>query len=243
VIGLDTSISNTDFHNALEALSSAKSVEELVSRAKSIAAIRYGSYHHIPAMGSHDYERLGHYWSVGLSEDVKAYFDSTGSSSDPIMKTVLSDARPSWLSSMKQHKNLSDGPSQNLINLAIEKIGDGVLAPLYGPFNRRGYAFIGFGKPREFFEDAFLWQLHAVLQATHIRYCVLLETLKSQINLTKREAEVVELIAFGKTNPEIALILGIAKTTVAGYVKRVFLKFDASDRVTVALRAQSFSLY
>ena len=76
----------------------------------------------------------------------------------------------------------------------------------------------------------------------HIRYSRMQESLQATIKLTDRESAVVELITFGKTNPEIGLILGISTSTVAGHVKRIFLKFNATDRVTVALRARSFTL-
>jgi len=69
-----------------------------------------------------------------------------------------------------------------------------------------------------------------------------MKSLSFSVKLTNRESEVLELICFGKTNPEIGIILGISTSTVSGYVKSIFIKFNATDRVTVALRAQSFSL-
>ena len=69
-----------------------------------------------------------------------------------------------------------------------------------------------------------------------------MESLRSSVKLTERESEVLELISFGKTNPEIGIILGISTSTVAGHVKRIFLKLNTNDRVTAALRAQNFSL-
>ena len=242
MIGSNSTISYQDFLDALKAVSTADSVDELIARAHSIADIDGGSYHHIPAIGSYDYHKLGHYWSIGFSDEIQSYFSEKGSQPDPVMKTVLGDARPYWLSSLLSHKDLSDGRSQHRINLALEFLGDGILAPLFGPYNKRGYVYLGFGKPREFYEEVFLWQIHAVLQATHVRYCTLVESLRASSKLTNREGEVLELISFGKTNPEIGIILGISTSTVAGHVKRIFLKLNTKDRVTAALRAQNFSL-
>jgi len=70
----------------------------------------------------------------------------------------------------------------------------------------------------------------------------MLEKLQKQVRLTNRETEVLELITFGKTNPEIGIILNISSNTVSGYVKQIFLKLGTSDRVTTALRARSLSL-
>ena len=242
MIGLNSTISAQEFLEALNLIATVESIDDLIARAHSITAVSFGSYHHIPAVGSYEYDQLGHYWSYGFDDEIQAYFREKGTQSDPVMKTILADARPYWLSSLLTHKDLSDGRSQHRINLALSFIGDGILAPLFGPFNKRGYAYIGFGKPGEFFEDVFLWQLQAILQAMHIRYCTLGETMKKSIKLTNREAEVLELISFGKTNPEIGIILGISKTTVAGHVKRIFLKLNTKDRVTAALRAQNFTL-
>jgi len=79
-------------------------------------------------------------------------------------------------------------------------------------------------------------------QRFHVRYCLIAKGLQKQVNLTQRESEVLELIAFGKANPEIAIILDISANTVAGYVKSIFLKLETNDRVTAALRYQSMKV-
>jgi len=69
----------------------------------------------------------------------------------------------------------------------------------------------------------------------------MVENLQTQVNLTPRELEVLELISFGKSNPEIAIILDISTNTVTGYVSRIFLKLGVSDRVSAAMRAGTMS--
>ena len=241
MIGLNPSISHQEFLDAIDAVSTAQNITELVHLAQSMTKFRFGSYHHIPAIGSYDFDRLDRYWSVGLDENVRDYLSQKGHRSDPIMKHVLSEARPCWMSSLLDAENLSDGRSQHRIKLALN-YGDSMLIPLFGPYYRRGYIFLGPHNSREFYGEIFLWQVHAILQAGHIRYCKLMESLSSSVKLTNRESEVLELISFGKTNPEIGIILGISTSTVAGHVKSIFLKFNVKDRVTVALRARSFSL-
>ena len=57
--------------------------------------------------------------------------------------------------------------------------------------------------------------------------------------LTRRERDVVELIAAGMRNKEIASTLGISEETVHGYIKNVFTKLQVNDRaaaVTTAVR-------
>ena len=58
-------------------------------------------------------------------------------------------------------------------------------------------------------------------------------------SLTQREIEVVELIAEGMRNKEIASALGISEETVQVHVKHILAKLSVNDRsaaITVALR-------
>ena len=57
--------------------------------------------------------------------------------------------------------------------------------------------------------------------------------------LTRREHEIVELIAVGMRNREIATTLGISEETTQSHVKNILAKLDAKDRtaaVNIALR-------
>ncbi len=57
--------------------------------------------------------------------------------------------------------------------------------------------------------------------------------------LTAREAQILEAVADGRSNKEIAAALGIAEDTVKTHLRRLFEKLGASDRaqaVAIALR-------
>jgi DNA-binding NarL/FixJ family response regulator len=60
--------------------------------------------------------------------------------------------------------------------------------------------------------------------------------------LTGRELEVLGLMAQGKTNPEIAGELVIARPTAKTHVERVIRKLGASDRTQAVVRAIDFGL-
>lgn len=55
--------------------------------------------------------------------------------------------------------------------------------------------------------------------------------------LTQREQEILDLIAVGKTNPEIAENLGIAIGTVRVHVHAILQKLDVRDRTQAAILA------
>ncbi|HEY1769160.1 MAG TPA: helix-turn-helix transcriptional regulator [Chthoniobacterales bacterium] len=55
--------------------------------------------------------------------------------------------------------------------------------------------------------------------------------------LTLRETEIVKWIAEGKTNFEIAIILGISRATVKTHVEHVLQKLDVTTRTAAAVCA------
>lgn len=62
---------------------------------------------------------------------------------------------------------------------------------------------------------------------------------RSPQELSKREQDVLQLLAYGKSNKEIAKALGIGAQTVKTHVSHIFTKLGASDRtgaVALALR-------
>lgn len=60
--------------------------------------------------------------------------------------------------------------------------------------------------------------------------------------LTARETEVLQLIAAGLSNREIADKLGLTANTVKGYIKNIYGKLGANRRVQVAARARELGL-
>lgn len=53
--------------------------------------------------------------------------------------------------------------------------------------------------------------------------------------LTPREREIVGWIAAGKTNGDIAIILGISRATVKTHVEHLLLKLDVTSRTAAAV--------
>jgi DNA-binding NarL/FixJ family response regulator len=56
---------------------------------------------------------------------------------------------------------------------------------------------------------------------------------KSQLGLTRRQQQLVPLLAQGLTNKEIALQLNLSEQTVKNHVHRMLQKVGADDRLSV----------
>jgi DNA-binding NarL/FixJ family response regulator len=60
--------------------------------------------------------------------------------------------------------------------------------------------------------------------------------------LTEREREILELIAHGRSNPQIAMSLHLSSKTVANHVSNIFGKLHVTDRAQAMLRARKAGL-
>ena len=63
------------------------------------------------------------------------------------------------------------------------------------------------------------------------------QALESAFGLSTREAEVLEWIARGKSNRDIATILGLSPRTVTKHVEQIFLKLGVENRTAAAVTA------
>ncbi len=60
----------------------------------------------------------------------------------------------------------------------------------------------------------------------------------SASRLTEREAEILALVADGRTNAEIARELSVSLKTVQNHVSRILLKMQVRDRTQAAFRVR-----
>jgi DNA-binding NarL/FixJ family response regulator len=82
-------------------------------------------------------------------------------------------------------------------------------------------------------------EVHLGRRAIPPEIAAVLEQRASQPTLTFRESQVLELLATGKRNKEIAAALGISGDTASAHIKSIFQKFKVHDRtaaLTEALR-------
>lgn len=60
--------------------------------------------------------------------------------------------------------------------------------------------------------------------------------------LSRRESSIIEFIAAGQSNKQIARTLGVTPETIKTHVKRIFVKLSAESRAQAVVRAQSLGL-
>lgn len=240
MIGDDPRIPDDVLLSALDGVFQTKSIHELQEFSFSITNFRYGTYHHLPAIGSHNFDQTNQFWVFNLPTEVAEYVEKNGNRSDPVMKYVLKKARPYWASQLKTNSKTTNSKFSRRINLITNNLSDGILMPVFGPNHRYGYIFMSFHHPKDYYDEIFIWQLQTFLKATHVQYCNLSESVRKSIHLTKRESQVLELITFGQSNQQIAKSLKISPNTVAGYVKQLYLKLDVTDRVQAAMKAHNY---
>ena len=227
----------------IDGMNQAKAVKHLLSTAIKITGMKMISYHHIAGPGSYEHKHMRRHVSYNLPPALERFLNTRElTQDDPGVAATFSSGTPVWLSDMLEHESVKGLPNESQVQAFFELTGDGLLLALFGPEGRKGYAFVTFGKSKEQCDPIFAWQIHSLLQMLYVRYCIMLAELRKKVKLTKRETEVLGLIALGKTNPEIGIILNISKNTVASYIKGIFLKLDTSDRVTTAMRARALNL-
>ena len=64
-----------------------------------------------------------------------------------------------------------------------------------------------------------------------------LDKVPNRFALTLRELQVLELLATGKRNKEIAADLGISSDTARAHIKSIFVKFNVHDRTAALAEA------
>ncbi len=227
----------------MKVINDAETLEELLTCVTQIMPNIVATYHHFGAVGAFDYKDSCEFHTYNVPQNIVDYLDKHRKlESNPGVVAVLSKGRAMWLSELIDDPYIVKKGHVELTKATMNMTGDALCLPLYGPNSRSGYMFIAFGMSKVDCDAFVAFNVQGLAQHFHVRYCLMMERLHKQVRLTPREGEVLELITFGKSNSEIATILGISASTVSGYVQRIFLKLDVSDRVSAAMRAQTIKV-
>lgn len=233
-------LTQSELVDAVNSLKAATTINELLLRASETLGVIYSVYIHFPAIGAVDFNNTGVFHHYKVPDEIVNFYNSTAKShGDPVCIAAFAKGSPFWLSDSFSEPYIIKLGYEKVIQRALELLKDGLCCPLFGPDGRKGYSFISFDRDKDEFDPIMPLQIQAITQIMHIQYCLLLKGLQKQINLTPRESEVLELMSYGKSNPEIAQILKISPRTVAVHAAKIFVKLGVGDRVSAALRAQT----
>ncbi|HCJ22026.1 MAG TPA: LuxR family transcriptional regulator, partial [Erythrobacter sp.] len=119
---------------------------------------------------------------------------------------------------------------------------DGFLLPTFGPRQHIAVFSITMIDHEDRIAHADVPILHSVAQATHLRIDQLASEEVERPHLAPREITILHWIARGKSNEEIAMILGNKRPTIATHIKRIFAKLDVTDRASAAVKGLKFGL-
>jgi LuxR family transcriptional regulator/LuxR family quorum-sensing system transcriptional regulator CciR len=231
------------FFKILHAIKQSETLEQLLACVPKLVPNLVATYHHFGAVGAFDYNDRCEFHGYNVPPDIFNYLDAHRKlDSNPAVVAVLSRGTGVWLSELIDDPFIIEVGHEKLTQATLDLTGDALCLPLYGPNNRTGYMFLAFGVERSGCDEFLGFRVETLANRFHVRYCLMLNAMHKHVNLTSREAQVLELITHGKTNAVIADILGISTSTVGGYVKSIFLKLDVSDRVSAAMRAQTLKV-
>lgn len=206
--------------------------------------VRMMSYIHYPPMGALGFNENFHISAFGFPEAwTDIYYARRYYECDPMARKAQTTVYPfSWQETVDM-PDLTERETEYLEAARDFDIGPGITIPVFGPLGRNGYCGMGFGTDAPVPDDRMIAELQMAGQIGHLAYCdLLLRQMPREPKLSRREKEILKLIAHGQTNGEIAETLQISANTVHTYVKRCFEKLDVSDRVTAALRGMALGL-
>ena len=145
----------------------------------------------------------------------------------------------SWLG-----KNLDLTASQQMVMNEPRNFGlsEGLVLPIYGP---KG-AIAGFSVAGEFFRPGSreVAAIQMVLSAAynHALHITKLFEAVSPAKLTKRQRECLNWVQHGKSNQDIAAILGISAGTVKDHIDAAKKAFDVGSRIEAVMAAHRENL-
>ena len=210
--------------SALATIGRLESVAEVLQLSRD-HAVRLGavrqSYHFTPIFDTPTSPRTIVQSEGFPPEWLELYARQDFRSCDPIPARVLQHgAVMSWADARDLAPNTPDN-EHYFAAMAEHGLVHGFGVPLFGPHGRDAYASFDFGKPMAQVPDKTIASVCGLAQVGHLRICSLIEQERDKPMLSARESEVLNWMARGKSNIDIATILAISPETVRTYVQRI----------------------
>lgn len=161
---------------------------------------------------------------------------------DPAPRRALSSGHPiRWLP-LTEDPSLTHNEASFAALFKASSMTDGLTLPVYGRASSSGIVMLGEVARPSLIDDSDLAWLHVAAESAFRRIEQLRYEASRDALLSAREQEVLYWIASGKSNADVATIVGISPATVATYVMRLFAKLGVNSRVAAALSATRLGL-
>jgi DNA-binding CsgD family transcriptional regulator len=201
------------------------------------------SYHFAPAHHAATDQKAfvtGH----GFATDWNVHYQAPAArAQDPVTSFIMQQGRPMPWQDAIDAQSLTPEQRDFVRQFARYHPIDGMGFPLCGPNGHDGYCSISLGRPITLADQPLLCKLRRIAQIGHERICVLKRNSKrTKIALSRRETQVLHHMARGQSNRLIANALNVAETSVDTYIRRLFAKLGAANRVEASVKGLSLGL-
>jgi len=232
------------FIQKVEAAPSMAILENVLKSYFQNIGVRISSYRHIPLYGSDDYHVPRIISFFGFSEDWLNYYQKEQlCMNDPIFDPVIKAGQVFTWHELITHAPKTEAAIEYADKVKNLNVSFGLAVPTYGANHRSGVFMLGFENYISALDETEIAALHWACQIAHHKYIYFIENRAvSNVTITKREAEILKWVSLGKSNREIADIMGISRHTVNAFIRSTFAKLDVYERVSASLRAIALGL-
>lgn len=195
------------------------------------------SYLHFPPLGAIDQGKIILVVHGAPQQMVQSYIDEKLFLTDPIPAIGINRTEPFYWNQIRELAHLSKDQEEIIRNREKRGNPDGIAIQAFGPNQRNGYFGFGFSEERNELGLIEIRDMQCICQLLHLRYCGFVQQHQPKVpRLSTREQEILEWVARGKSNSVIAEIMGLSTHTVDAYLRRIFLKLGATDRITATVK-------
>lgn len=192
-----------------------------IYRQKVIDMLKGDEHMRLTGRGNADLEML----LKSRSEDIRKSYIVTGQ-----FNILAPESLEDFLVNLSQGNDLKH---LGLAEVAKQHFAAGWIFPVYGTRGRHGFFLFNLTHK---VSPSLIRRLQWLSQVAHLAQCRVQDQQYKSIALTEREATIMYWVARGKSNSVIAEIMGISSHTVNGYLRKIFLKTDTTDRTAAVIR-------
>ncbi|MEZ5692018.1 MAG: LuxR family transcriptional regulator [Rickettsiales bacterium] len=174
---------------------------------------------------------------------MKYYYSKDYFEVDPVIKVIKQTSGPFLWNKLPELKNGLDKDEHVLMEEAREaKLLDGIGISLHGAYGEIVGMGVASSSGQVDLDRNTVSLVYSLCTQFHVLYRNMEEKSSPIIQLSKREKEVMNWAASGKSRGVIADILNISDETVKTYIERIFIKLQVSSIQMAVVKAISLGL-